>query len=101
MMMCNDDWFLRRIEREREKSDSQQAGSCSVLVFFQHPPRAADANMKVLEANAGLLSNFEVKDLLLKRGADKGPLGGSITVGECKVALSAISVVFPAISSHQ
>jgi hypothetical protein len=33
----------------------------------------------------GLLSNFEVRDLLRKRGADKGPLGGSITVGECKV----------------
>lgn len=47
-----------------------------------------------LEANAGLLSNFEVMDLLLKRGADKGPLGGSITVAECKVVLCATAVGF-------
>ncbi|KAJ7525340.1 hypothetical protein O6H91_17G046400 [Diphasiastrum complanatum] len=43
--------------------------------------------MKILEANAGLLSNFEVLDLLRSRGADKGFLGavGAVTPSECKV----------------
>ncbi|KAL2630672.1 hypothetical protein R1flu_015358 [Riccia fluitans] len=41
--------------------------------------------MKVLESNAGLLSNLEVLELLRQRGAAKGPLGGSITPVEYKV----------------
>ncbi|BBN09687.1 DNA-directed RNA polymerase III subunit RPC9 [Marchantia polymorpha subsp. ruderalis] len=41
--------------------------------------------MKVLESNAGLLSNLEVLELLQKRGAAKGPLGGSISPAEYKV----------------
>ncbi|KAL3688598.1 hypothetical protein R1sor_014907 [Riccia sorocarpa] len=38
-----------------------------------------------IESNAGLLSNFEVLELLRQRGAAKGPLGGSITPSEYKV----------------
>ncbi|GLJ33104.1 hypothetical protein SUGI_0666250 [Cryptomeria japonica] len=40
-----------------------------------------------LDANAGLLSNFEVMDLLRSRGATQDPLGsfGSATRSECQV----------------
>ncbi|KAL3697039.1 hypothetical protein R1sor_011115 [Riccia sorocarpa] len=41
--------------------------------------------MKVIESNAGLLSNFEVLELLRQQGAAKGPLGGSVTPCEYKV----------------
>lgn len=43
--------------------------------------------MKVKEANAGLLSNFEVTDLLRLRGANQEDVAsfGSITPSECKV----------------
>lgn len=40
--------------------------------------------MKVLQGNAGLLSNFEVLDLLRSRGADKGPLS-KLVPSELKV----------------
>eukprot|EP00250_Pteridium_aquilinum_P000854 c11029_g1_i3 orf=215-535(+) len=43
--------------------------------------------MKVKEANAGLLCNFEVLDLLRSRGANQEDLAsfGSISASECKV----------------
>eukprot|EP00262_Sarcandra_glabra_P006078 TRINITY_DN18125_c0_g1_i1.p1 TRINITY_DN18125_c0_g1~~TRINITY_DN18125_c0_g1_i1.p1 ORF type:complete len:128 (-),score=20.02 TRINITY_DN18125_c0_g1_i1:245-628(-) len=43
--------------------------------------------MKVIEAKAGALTNFEVLDLLRSRGATTNPLGaiGSVSPSECKV----------------
>eukprot|EP00252_Welwitschia_mirabilis_P013382 TRINITY_DN2946_c0_g2_i1.p1 TRINITY_DN2946_c0_g2~~TRINITY_DN2946_c0_g2_i1.p1 ORF type:complete len:150 (-),score=41.25 TRINITY_DN2946_c0_g2_i1:439-888(-) len=43
--------------------------------------------MKIKKSNAGLLSNFEVLDLLRSRGATQDPLGslGAATASECKV----------------
>eukprot|EP01018_Ginkgo_biloba_P000677 Gb_08495 [translate_table: standard] len=43
--------------------------------------------MRVKEADAGLLSNFEVLNLLRSKGATQDPLGsfGSATKSECKV----------------
>lgn len=43
--------------------------------------------MKIKNANSGLLSNFEVLELLRSRGATQDPLGsfGSATHSECKV----------------
>lgn len=43
--------------------------------------------MKIKDSNSGLLSNFEVLELLRSRGATQDPLGsfGSATHSECKV----------------
>lgn len=40
-----------------------------------------------LEAHAGVLTNYEVLDLLRSRGATSDPLGslGAVTSSECKV----------------
>ncbi|KAJ0974087.1 hypothetical protein J5N97_016052 [Dioscorea zingiberensis] len=43
--------------------------------------------MKILDPNAGTLTNFEVLDLLRSRGATSDPLGalGAVSPSECKV----------------
>ncbi|XP_077241775.1 RNA polymerase II, Rpb4, core protein [Tasmannia lanceolata] len=43
--------------------------------------------MKIIEAKAGALTNFEVLDLLRSRGATSDPLGalGAVTPSECQV----------------
>ncbi|KAF7010602.1 hypothetical protein CFC21_025000 [Triticum aestivum] len=43
--------------------------------------------MKIVKANAGHLTNFEVLDFLRKRGAKTDPMGclGAVAASECKV----------------
>lgn len=45
-----------------------------------------------LDADAGLLTNFEVLDLLRRRGATSDPLGslGAVSSSECKVPINYI-----------
>ncbi|XXG64503.1 hypothetical protein AAC387_Pa05g2440 [Persea americana] len=75
-------------EEEEETKQSVSApipevGWHLLLVCFTKTP----TTMKILDAKAGVLTNFEVLNLLRLRGATSDPLGslGAVTSSECKV----------------